>query len=83
MKTREEISRQLSRIILDAAQGEQEAGRGFMCPADVLADLRPPERSTIDVARRACGIADRVWEQELHRHMTVIEIMSGVRKAAR
>jgi hypothetical protein len=79
MKSRDEISRQLSRIILDAAQGEADATGEFMVPANVLDDLRPPERVTVDMARRACSIEDRVWEQELHRHMVVAEIMGGVR----
>ena len=86
MKSRDQIERELARIILDACQAEQDASGEFMCPADVLADLRPPgrtERATVDVARRACGINDRIFEQELHRHLMVVEIMHGVRKTHR
>lgn len=83
MKSRDEIERQLSRILLDAAQGEEDAGCGFMVPPSILSDLRPAERATVDVARHAVGIADRVWEQELHRHLMVIEIMHPTRKAHR
>ena len=83
MKSRDEIERQLSRILLDAAQGEQDAIGEFMVPASILSDLRPAERATVDVARHAVGIADRVWEQELRRHMMVVEIMHPTRKAHR
>ena len=40
MKTRDEIERQLSQVILSAAQIEADEGRGFMVPADILSDLR-------------------------------------------
>jgi hypothetical protein len=83
MKSRDQIERELARIILSAAQAEQDASGEFMCPADVLADLRPSgrtERATVGVARRACGINDRIFEQELHRHLMVVEIVHGVRK---
>jgi hypothetical protein len=77
MKSRDEIERQLSRILLDAAQGEQDAVGEFMVPASILSDLRPAERATVDVARRACGVMDRVWEQELRHHLLVREIVHG------
>ncbi len=83
MKSRDEIERQLSQILLDAAQLEADAGRGFMVPADILADLRPAERATVDAARRAVGIGDHVWSQELHRHTMVRGIVGGARKAGR
>ena len=83
MKSRDEIERQLSRILLDAAQGEQDAVGEFMVPASILSDLRPAERATVDVARRAVGVGDRVGGQEIHRHMMVVEIMHGVRKTHR
>jgi len=83
MKSRDEIERQLCHILLDSAQGEQDATGEFMVPADVLSDLRPPERATVDVARRACGIADRVWEQELRHHLLVREIVHGARPRSR
>ena len=83
MTTRESIARELAQIILSSAQSEADEGRGFMVPANVLADLRPPEWATVDVARRAVGIEDRVWQQEIHRHMVVLEIMHGVSKSHR
>ena len=76
-------ARQLAHILLDSAQIEQDEGRGFMVPADILADLRPAERSTVDVARRAVGIADRIWEQELRHFLFVREIIAGTRKVHR
>ena len=83
MKSREQIARELARVILDAAQLEQNEHGEFMVPADVLADLRPAERATVDVARHAVGIGDRVWQHELRRHMVVREIVHGARKAGR
>ena len=72
--------RQLCRILLDAAQSEADAGRGFYVPADVLSDLRPPERATADVARRAVGISEKIWAREFRTHNFVAEIRRGVRK---
>jgi len=83
MKSRDQIERELSQAILSACQVEQDSGKGFMVPSGTLPDLLPPERLTADVARHAVGIADRVWEQELHRHMMVVEIMHGTRKSHR
>jgi hypothetical protein len=77
VKSPDAEARELARILLDAAQIEQDNGCGFMVSADVLADLRPAERATVDVARHACGIADRVWEQELRHHLLVREIVHG------
>jgi hypothetical protein len=48
-----------------------------MVPPSILDDLRRPERATVDVARRAVGIEDRVWEQELRHHLLVREIVHG------
>ena len=53
MKSRDEISRQLCQILLDAAQLEQDSGNGFVVPSGTLPDLLPPERLTADAARRA------------------------------
>jgi hypothetical protein len=75
--------RQLARILLDSAQIEADEGRGFMVPADILSDLRPAERATVDVARHACGIEDRIWDAEHRRHSVVHEITSGVRPRSR
>ena len=83
MKTRDEIERQLSQVILSACQVEQDSGKGFMVPSGTLPDLLPPERLTAADARHAVGIADRIWEQELRRHLMVVEIMHGVRKTHR
>jgi hypothetical protein len=83
VKSRDEIERSLSRILLDAAQGEQDATGEFMVPPSILDDLRPAERATVDAARRAVGVGDRVWEQELHRHLMVVDIVSGVCKVHR
>jgi hypothetical protein len=83
MKTRDEIERQLSRVILSACQIEQDSGKGFMVPSGTLPDLLPSERCTASAARLAVGIADRIWESELHRHLMVVEIMHGTRKAHR
>ena len=83
MKSRDAIERELAQAIITACQLEQDNGKGFMCPADVLSDLRPPERLTASDARLAVGIADRIWESELHRHLMVVEIMHGTRKAHR
>ncbi len=83
MKRRDETERQLARILLDAAQAEQESGKGFMVPEDVLADLRPPERATTHAARLVVGVSDRVWEHELHRHTMVREVLGGAGKSHR
>jgi hypothetical protein len=80
VKSRDEIERELCRAILSSAQSEADEGRGFMCPPEALSDLRSPERATVDVARRAVGVNDRIWEQELHRHVVVHDIVSGTRK---
>jgi hypothetical protein len=80
MKTRDEIERELCRCILSAAQSEADAGRGFLVPPDCLADLRPPQRATVDTARRACGISDKTWDREFRIHEFVAEIRRGVRK---
>jgi|GEM_PF-2513273 hypothetical protein len=40
MKSRDEVERQLCRCILSVALGEQDAGRGFYVPADVLSVSR-------------------------------------------
>lgn len=77
MKTRDEIERQLCQIILDAAQFEQDDTGEFMVPADILSDLRPAERATVDVARRACGISDKTWDREFRIHNFVAGIMEG------
>jgi hypothetical protein len=77
VKTRDEIERQLSQVILSACQVEQDSGKGFMVPSGTLPDLLPPERLTAADARHAVGIADRIWEQELRRHLMVVEIMHG------
>jgi hypothetical protein len=55
----------------------------FMVPANVLDDLRPPERSTVDVARHACGIEDRIWEQEMRHHLLVREIVGAASQHGR
>jgi hypothetical protein len=83
MKSRDEIERQLCHIILVAAQSEADAGRGFTLPPDILADLRPPERVSAEVARLAVGVDDRVWEQELRRHLVMTDIVSGTRPRSR
>ena len=77
MKSRDEISRQLCQILLDAAQLEQDSGNGFVVPSGTLPDLLPPERLTADAARRACGVMDRVWDAELRHHLLVQEIVHG------
>jgi hypothetical protein len=77
MKSRDQIERELARCILSAAQSEQDATGEFMCPAGTLADLLPSERQTVDVARRACGVMDRVWDAELRHHLLVREIVHG------
>ncbi len=76
-------ARQLCRILLDAAQGEADAGRGFLVPVGTLPDLLPRERLTLDVTRRALGIEQRVWAQEHHRHVVVREIVGATRKRHR
>ncbi len=48
-----------------------------MVPADVLSDLRRPERATVDFARRACGISDKIWAREFRTHNFVAGIMEG------
>jgi hypothetical protein len=78
----EHEQRQLSRIVLDAAQYESDEHGEFVVPAGTLPEL-PPERVTVDQARRLLGIEDRVWNQELHRHVVVHEIVSGTRKRHR
>jgi hypothetical protein len=83
MKSRDEIERSLARILLDSAQGEQDATGEFMVPASILSDLRPTERATVDVARRACGIEDRIWNQELRHHLLVREIVHGADRRRR
>jgi hypothetical protein len=83
VKSRDEIERQLARILLDSAQGEQDATGEFVVPPDVLSDLRPAERATVDVARHACGISDRIWQPELRHFLFVREIIDGTRKAHR
>jgi hypothetical protein len=67
--------RRFARILLDAAQLEADAGRGFLVPVGTLPNLRPPERLTLDAARRSLGIEDRVWEHEHRRHMIVRQII--------
>ena len=73
--------RQLCRILLDSAQLEADAGRGFMVPVGTLTEL-PPGRLTLDVARRALGIDDRIWQSEHHRHVVVREIVGTHRSAS-
>jgi hypothetical protein len=67
--------RRLARILLDAAQLEADAGRGFLVPVGTLPNLLPRERLTLDTVRRSLGIEDRVWDHEHHRHMIVREII--------
>jgi hypothetical protein len=67
--------RQTARILLDAAQLEADAGRGFLVPAGTLPNLLPPERLTLDAARRSLGIEDRVWDREHHRHLIVCQLV--------
>jgi hypothetical protein len=83
MKTRDSIARELAQIILSSAQSEADEGRGFIVADDILADLRPAGRATMDVARRAVGIEDRIWDAELRHFMFVREIIAGTRKARR
>jgi hypothetical protein len=84
MKSRDEIERQLCHILLDSAQAEQDATGEFMVPVGTLPDLLPAERRlTAADARHAVGIGDRIWEQELRRHLVVADIMHGVRKSHR
>jgi hypothetical protein len=83
MKSRDAIERELAQAILSAAQFEQDASGEFMCPSEVLSDLRPAERATVDVTRRACGVNDRIFEQELRHFLFVREIIAGTRKAHR
>jgi hypothetical protein len=72
--------RQLARILLDAAQAESDDHGEFMVPANVLVRELPPERLTVDRARRLLGIEDRIWDQEHQRHFVVHQILSGTRK---
>jgi hypothetical protein len=83
MKSREEIARQLCRILLDSAQAEQDATGEFVVPVGTLPDLLPSERLTADVARRACCIEDRVWDAELRHHLLVHEIIHGADRQRR
>jgi hypothetical protein len=83
MKSRDAIERELAQAIITACQLEQDNGKGFMCPADVLSDLRPPERLTASDARLAVGIADRIWDAELRHHLMVREIVHGARPRSR
>jgi len=78
----EHEQRQLSRIVLDAAQYESDEHGEFVVPAGTLPEL-PPERLTVDHARRLLGIEDRVWDRELRCHLVVREIVSGTRKHRR
>jgi hypothetical protein len=73
-------ARQLARILLDAAQSESDAGRGFTVPAGVLPDLLPARRLEPDVAARLIGIERRVWAQESKRHRIVRDIVRGTRR---
>jgi hypothetical protein len=75
MKSRDEIARQLCRILLDACQVSQDATGEFVVLPGTLPDLLPPQRLTADVARRACSIDDRTWDRELRRHIFVAGIM--------
>jgi len=75
-------ARRLARILLDAAQLEDDNGRGFVMPAGTLPNL-PPGPLTLDIARRALGIDQRVWDQEHQGHRIAREIAAGVRKQHR
>jgi hypothetical protein len=77
VKSRDAIERELARAILSAAQFEQDNGNGFMVPSGTLPDLLPATSLTVDVARRACGVMDRVWDAELRHHLLVQEIVHG------
>ena len=83
MKTRDQIERELCRIILDACQAEQDATAEFMLPSGSLPDLLPAERLTADAARRVVGITDRIWDAELRHHLVVVEIVHGARPRSR
>jgi hypothetical protein len=83
VKSRDQIERELARIILDACQAEQDATAEFMLPSGTLPDLLPAERATAANARHAVGISDRVWDAELRHFLFVREIIAGTRKTHR
>jgi hypothetical protein len=85
MKSPDAEARQLARILIDAAQSEQDSGNGMMVPASVIRQLRivPPSMPgsvTLDEARRLLGIPLPIFEQEHGHHFMVQSIVRGARK---
>jgi hypothetical protein len=82
MKSPDAEARELARILIDAAQIEQDSGNGMMVPASVIRQLRivppiMPGPVTLDEARRRLGIPLAIFEQELRHHLLVWEIVHG------
>jgi hypothetical protein len=85
MKSPDQEARELARILLDAAQIENDNGHGMTVPESVVRQLRIvcgdiPINMTLDEARRRLDISLVIFEQELRHHMFIREIMHGVRK---
>ncbi len=74
--------RQLAHILIDAAQIEAGAGKGYTVPPGTLTEL-PARRLTLDEARQALDIDEQLFRRELEHHLVVWSICHGPDKRRR